>query len=430
MTQRQPTTEQFRLLAIMNADCLTNTGTGAEFEGMDFSGLRGVTITEGHFSQATFINCIGQEMLAQYSGGHASSAAAPAPITKESLRFGWELETIRLLGKSYEDLRQDASRQTVTIDTAFLKSKLSSYLDSHFSSARKTAELLLEASNRLPSDVSVSEYISQLIGCIQMRPLNDDTKRKFCERLTNFPSAVTPRASGDRVEPYLHSLYPHLSNLCFKPDGSVSGPEICPREKQSMEQVVASLTAIEPLIKTVNSGCSFHVHISNEIRRNVPSKDALLAMQYLVMQDPRIPERVRTRWKDTDKRQRYFNIGLNGEKYQFIAFREAYGTYEFRCFGNVTSLEHQMACILVAQDAYLAVMNGFRLPRTADLLTVDFYLKLLALSADSGSPATPKDYLLSSLSKEKKKLEESIQAVQVRMTQAETIQDITLPVYS
>jgi hypothetical protein len=147
--------------------------------------------------------------------------------------------------------------------------------------------------------------------------------------------------------------------LDWKPDGSVRGPEITTQGPQTWtevtERAISLFTDLDRVGFSVNSGCSFHIHASIH---GVTPKHSVNFQSFLmrfVLNDPRVPESVRQRWR-SDALSQYFNFTLDTNKYRFVAMRSQ--TWEFRCFGNIDNISDALACLAIASDAYHAAINN------------------------------------------------------------------------
>ena len=157
-------------------------------------------------------------------------------------------------------------------------------------------------------------------------------------------------------------------SLCF--DYSVPGPEVKFTEPL---QLGAAKVALHDMFRKfdiyTDNSCSFHVHLSRFGETAKYSKVfQQAAMEYILVNMERVPMSVRLRWskpcsKTYRRRLHFFRPELSREKFTFVNFHERFGTYEFRCFGNVDNAIDAQACLTLAVEAYRhaeAVQRGDR----------------------------------------------------------------------
>lgn len=139
--------------------------------------------------------------------------------------------------------------------------------------------------------------------------------------------------------------------ILAKRDGSVDGPEFIVDGPGTSASNFSSL--LKKLLKAfdvvVDVGCSFHIHLS------VPGIDHKYGkmlqcrmMEYLLCNVHRVPEGVQKRWKaDTG----YFKPQIDHDKYSFVHYHQDCRTWEFRCFGNVSTARDGLVCLKLAVEA-------------------------------------------------------------------------------
>lgn len=142
--------------------------------------------------------------------------------------------------------------------------------------------------------------------------------------------------------------------LTYCSDASVQGPEIKPSEPVSVAEAGVMVDALFNNDITVDTGCSFHVHVSLKNDQGARYQRALqlYMIEYVLSNLDQIPETCRARWMNQHTMARYFSIKPTAEKYAFVAFRDHLRTWEFRCFGNITNAEDAKLCIKLAANAY------------------------------------------------------------------------------
>jgi hypothetical protein len=142
---------------------------------------------------------------------------------------------------------------------------------------------------------------------------------------------------------------PHVE---YGTDATVKGPEIRTRGGLGIQAIRESLAVLERIPKTVDSNCSFHVHFSVEgMQVGSYRTDFHLALyEGLLNHLHELPEEVKSRISKTNWRERYFNFRAGSDKYLAVAWRSY--TWEFRCFGGVSSYKDQLKCVIVAAKAF------------------------------------------------------------------------------
>jgi len=153
-----------------------------------------------------------------------------------------------------------------------------------------------------------------------------------------------------------------FSKFDWKSDGSVQGPEITTIGAKTFSEVLDDVDLLFPTLRgvgvAVDHGCSFHIHVSADGVRPVHSAAFQAAMIAFVLNSDSVPTRVRDRWS-SDSLRRYYNFGLDGDKYRFVAYRG--NTWEFRCFGNISDTTDAKVCLQLAATAYWLALTD-RLP--------------------------------------------------------------------
>lgn len=144
-----------------------------------------------------------------------------------------------------------------------------------------------------------------------------------------------------------------------KQDGSVSGPEITTVGGVEFDELLAKSDSLFDMIAgrmSVDTRCSFHVHLSIKDAIPVYSDRFQIKLMIAVLNDNRVPDAVRQRWKDSVQLDRFFNFNLDRHKYRFVAFRT--NTWEFRCFGNVSTKDQASACLQIAAESYHKALSN------------------------------------------------------------------------
>lgn len=140
-----------------------------------------------------------------------------------------------------------------------------------------------------------------------------------------------------------------IRNIEIKTDSSVEGGEII----VDSPTTPAKCLDIANRLFTENSwridtGCSFHIHLSVPGVTHVYGRQFQLELYlYLLSQWERVPAAVKARWTNLH----YCRLHLSKDKYSFVHYHQEYRTWEFRCFGNVSTTEDATACYQLALEA-------------------------------------------------------------------------------
>ncbi len=140
-------------------------------------------------------------------------------------------------------------------------------------------------------------------------------------------------------------------------DGSVDGFEFRTVGGRSMEEFKTLLDKVTSIDHTVDTRCSFHIHIKVEDishKYNRAFEQAII--EYLFEHVEDLPEVVRERWANP-KANYFFTPDKGREKMSFLNFHPTHKTLEFRCFGNVSSTEDGMKCLQCALNALVYVYS-------------------------------------------------------------------------
>lgn len=143
--------------------------------------------------------------------------------------------------------------------------------------------------------------------------------------------------------------------VLFSPgtDGSVQGFEIRTNGALSIAQFIrASSVAFKKNKHVIDDRCSFHIHvgIKNLRHQNYDPVMQSRMYEYLAEHIGEVPESVRQRWRNTEQINRFAKFELQHEKYTFVNCHRL-GTWEFRCFGNVTNHKDAVKCMALAVRA-------------------------------------------------------------------------------
>lgn len=167
----------------------------------------------------------------------------------------------------------------------------------------------------------------------------------------------------------VHRVFEKLTGcdeLSFVYDGSVAGPEVKPKKPQTIQEASDSIERLYRNKIETDSWCSFHVHVSaQEIHGCVPHEERpkydkrlqAYMMEYIVAHIDKAPHGMVQRLKNKGNFSQFFPVDLNDRKYAFVSFNSNFGTWEFRCFGNIKDATAALQCVRLAGEAYLYALR-------------------------------------------------------------------------
>lgn len=145
-------------------------------------------------------------------------------------------------------------------------------------------------------------------------------------------------------------------------DASVSGGELRHSDPLSYDQTLSAWgEVLRRSDYSIDEECSLHIHMSIEGKTHSFGPELSKWMHYyLVSNADTYPECIQKRWR-AGRMDEYFAIPENdykaeNDRYSFIAFRDEMDltgtTWEFRCWGNVDSVENIKVCLDATIEAY------------------------------------------------------------------------------
>lgn len=147
-------------------------------------------------------------------------------------------------------------------------------------------------------------------------------------------------------------------------DGSVEGIEIRTIGGLSVKEFAQAAKDTFKFVKNreckVDEKCSFHIHIKvKDMKHRYSERFQRRLVEGVMLHAHLLDQEVYQRWRHEDCRrlQEYFNFEQDNHKYNFAHQHGGYGTWELRCFGNVTSYRSAMKCL---QVAVLAMRHAYR----------------------------------------------------------------------
>lgn len=291
----------------------------------------------------------------------------PIMQAMQSVRCGFELETQKVDGMDYDDFFE--------IEHEFDEEKYDSYIDDQVSSVFQSLEPETEVSRILMIEVinpifnAALRFIATDSTWKTSYPIHLPSKLSLRWVYDYIPETALPSKESvlDALQEYFRDRVdssddcfnserrvnnlPKIDGIVCDDDGSVSGIEF----KIAGNGTTAS--RFSKLLKNlyrdyeldIDEICSFHIHISIPgIQHNYGPLMQCHLMEYLLSNLHRVPDRVQERWASDPK---FFNPRISREKFSFVHFHENYGTWEFRCFGNVQNHREGMQCLKLAVEA-------------------------------------------------------------------------------
>lgn len=166
----------------------------------------------------------------------------------------------------------------------------------------------------------------------------------FIDIYDYYSSSDFPLESDDSI------LNAEVKNIEMKYDSSVSGGEIIVKKPTTPSLCLEIANQLFSENKfNIDTGCSFHIHLSVPgISHTYGQAFQSELYLYILSQWARVPESVRERWK---RSLDYCRLNLSQEKYTFVHYHQGYRTWEFRCFGNVSTTADATACYQLALEA-------------------------------------------------------------------------------
>ncbi len=202
---------------------------------------------------------------------------------------------------------------------------------------------------------AVSERVSEIMGSVaDYLPTRDaDRLRESIEQRVIDDDEIDRseyRAEGDPVG-YMVSNYSIPSDVIVGQDGSVEGFEFRTRGARSFTQFMKAARGIFGLSHAIDTDCSFHIHLAiKDVKHTYGERLHMAMVEFLAENIDRAPESVRKRWSKIDGNQYISQLIGETEKYCFVR-KHPQGTWEFRCFGNVTNAADARICLDLAVEA-------------------------------------------------------------------------------
>lgn len=135
-------------------------------------------------------------------------------------------------------------------------------------------------------------------------------------------------------------------------DQSVDGGEIrTVGALTPMQFLYASADLLENNEFEVDTGCSFHIHLSVPgVRHSYGSQLQAEMIAYILDNKARLPESVRDRLV-SEKLDHFAQLRISTEKFTAVHFHQEQRTWEFRLFGNVSDSADARRCLIIAIEA-------------------------------------------------------------------------------
>lgn len=142
------------------------------------------------------------------------------------------------------------------------------------------------------------------------------------------------------------------SNIEVGEDPSVGGYEFRTIGGLSAVDFLKSSKSIFSLVEKhsldIDRKCSFHIHISVPGIRHTYGKNFQRSLMHGVLKQE-LPECILSRLSSDARR--FCQTRISEEKFSFVHFHKELGTWEFRCFGNVSDHVTATKCLVIAVKA-------------------------------------------------------------------------------
>ena len=279
----------------------------------------------------------------------------------DSFRFGFELETQSLDGMTCEGGEPEIDEEAYSQELADYQQDLAESYSLSLSRIPEEIQnqLQLLAANTPSEDECLARDIiergSTTYNTLQTA-LNDACASAMASLLESLEERWT-----DRFEPSEHCYtrsepeWNLPAGLTWTPDQSVAGPEIKVDSPNGalfgdcMKMLQDLVTNHELLVDT---NCSFHVHVSVPEIEHVygPNLQSYL-LEYFTLPATwaRVPEAVKVRL--AGRARKWCKPQVSSEKMSFVHYHASFKTWEFRCFGNVSTLGDTKTCMQLAAEA-------------------------------------------------------------------------------
>ena len=157
----------------------------------------------------------------------------------------------------------------------------------------------------------------------------------------------------DELENHFNKLYKSEVTT----DESVSGFEFRTTGALSVSDFELALDSVYQYRHDIDTRCSFHIHIGlPDYRFKYDRAMRQQMVMYILRNRYRLPKSVQDRFQDTNAS--YFFLPDEGDaKMNFINFH-CQGTLEFRCFGNVRTVEDAKLCLEIAVEALMDYVDN------------------------------------------------------------------------
>lgn len=297
------------------------------------------------------------------------------------MTFGFELETLTSgrMTREIFDERWGRSREKFDqfkhLQVKGLTGRIARYLDSPAGLA--LCPIISFSANDLAglddNERTVVEFLSQL--SYEGESLPDPLTPKQVQALgltkafKDFlgPEAIRTLSSSINKDltsnvQYRYQHFKDYASRVFKPsrlldvgtDGSVPGFEFRTQGGLTAKEFLTAAEEVFSIQHDVDYRCSFHIHTQvQNITHDYGEDMQKLLMEYSIYNMHMLPDSVIERWQKEAGRQinEYFVPHISTEKYSFVNYNDSFNTWEFRAFGNITSVQEARACLVMAAKA-------------------------------------------------------------------------------
>jgi hypothetical protein len=291
----------------------------------------------------------------------ASAPSAIAAIRQDLIRCGFELEFQKLNGVNSEsggEIDFDGE-----VDRDLLSSRSSEALGELDEDEEVLAHMGSDASDVFEAINKLTGFcIQQVIGSLKSGPLRDKLECAWDSACSDWRDAWEENELDTNPEDYYPSkeaeVYDSLETngltralIDCGDDQSVKGGEIrTVGPLKPMQFLSASQDLLENNDFTVDTGCSFHIHLSVPgVKHSYGVALQAEMTAYLLDNIKRLPHSVRNRLS-SESCSKWAKLRLSTDKFTAVHFH-GQGSWEFRLFGNIDDSSDARRCLILAIES-------------------------------------------------------------------------------
>lgn len=302
---------------------------------------------------------------------------------KRMIHCGFELETQSTLGHRWSD-QGAVPPQTETVNSDANERAYSEGVENAIRAHERSLESIFSAWEpttrpRWMTNCTPSEAVSALnhmklpnlnalfthgvITAEQMETIRNNIRRRALREVRR--EDFRPRGGRVGFTEYFHLYHGLNQSVQVGYDSSVRGFEFRTRGPRAYDQFIEESRTVFALQHEIDVACSFHIHLSvNGVAHRYSQRLQQAMMEYIIDHMDTLPNEVRERFQYAYQ-STHFKTQLLLNKYTFVSYSSEHNTWEFRCFGNVSSVDSGKACLDMAitalQHAYKVITGKAKL---------------------------------------------------------------------